>query len=373
MRIPRTTKEQASDNPIPYVPMSRGNLCDMFIHLLRKDIPGCDHTLSQTLAFLHERGIAETPVLRWLQQHGGYWYCEVRLNVMQWFEEEIEEALKYQAYLSDRQDGAGETREVTSTSPQELKPDEEAIPLKAIQTGMSQPGGATDHSTPPTLPVGAEAENVFKPPQSFDFHKNWSLVLPHLPAANRVLEAAMHLFIVEQDLGNAEYDPSRGPWSYTQDAYWELSAWCKTDEAIQVGEFKWQPPTRDDAEQVTAMKWDEYFTFASRFYPKPDTVEWYQIRGAAHLLVPWQVFLARRIFSHLTWVPGHLGPYPHALGIDSEHALAMVFDILPSQHMHEDQVIPCPCPICEPRIKRQREVAERIRFGTQAPEEERSA
>jgi hypothetical protein len=43
----------------------------------------CDHTLSLTEHWLHQRGVLDTrPVCKWLQEEGGFCDCEVLLNVV---------------------------------------------------------------------------------------------------------------------------------------------------------------------------------------------------------------------------------------------------------------------------------------------------
>jgi hypothetical protein len=67
-----------------FIPMPREHLADLWDYLYRDDHPDCDHTLRDTLAFLHERKLDVDPIVEWLNEHGGYCDCEVRLNVMIW-------------------------------------------------------------------------------------------------------------------------------------------------------------------------------------------------------------------------------------------------------------------------------------------------
>lgn len=77
--------------------MPRSALAEFCQYLCREDHPACDHTLRDTLAFLQERKLDASPIVEWLEEHGGYCDCEVRLNVMPWVEE----------YLTIVEDGDG--------------------------------------------------------------------------------------------------------------------------------------------------------------------------------------------------------------------------------------------------------------------------
>lgn len=47
----------------------------------RLEAAGCDRTLAHTFAFLDERKLPREPVVRWLNEYGGYCDCEVIANV----------------------------------------------------------------------------------------------------------------------------------------------------------------------------------------------------------------------------------------------------------------------------------------------------
>ncbi len=63
------------------IPLPRADLKALFNHLDSRNPEDCDHTMSETIAFLQSRGIDPEKIIPWLQDHGGYCDCEVILNV----------------------------------------------------------------------------------------------------------------------------------------------------------------------------------------------------------------------------------------------------------------------------------------------------
>lgn len=70
-----------------FIPMSRSDLAAFLRHLTRRKRPTCDHTLRDTLAFLHKRKLDVDPIVKWLKERGGFCDCELRMNVLPWVEE----------------------------------------------------------------------------------------------------------------------------------------------------------------------------------------------------------------------------------------------------------------------------------------------
>jgi hypothetical protein len=93
----KVSKEQPPEMVARSIPMSPADLQALFDHLTRDGVPECDHTLRETRAFLKARKIKASSVVEWLQQHGGYCDCEVRLNVMDEFAEDLGKLEQYGA------------------------------------------------------------------------------------------------------------------------------------------------------------------------------------------------------------------------------------------------------------------------------------
>jgi hypothetical protein len=73
--------EFPSAEDIAALPLTKEDLRALFDHLDRPGLEPCAHTFRETEAFLVDRGIPKEPVIRWLQEHGGYCDCEVIYNV----------------------------------------------------------------------------------------------------------------------------------------------------------------------------------------------------------------------------------------------------------------------------------------------------
>ena len=57
------------------------NLKELFDFLDRPNLPECDHTLKETIAFLDKKGLDKNLIIPWINEHGGYCDCEVIYNV----------------------------------------------------------------------------------------------------------------------------------------------------------------------------------------------------------------------------------------------------------------------------------------------------
>jgi hypothetical protein len=69
----------------------------------------------------------------------------------------------------------------------------------------------------------------------------------------------------------------------------------KADVAIERGEFRWEKPNDFDDAATRDKKMEEYYKFAEKFLPQPDTPEWYQLIEGADYLVEWQLIT---VFFH---------------------------------------------------------------------------
>ena len=78
----RQWKNQQREQARAALPLSDRDFEDLF-ETLDRDLAesGCDHTRRLTVAFLEQREISPEPVLKWLDDHGGYCDCEVLANV----------------------------------------------------------------------------------------------------------------------------------------------------------------------------------------------------------------------------------------------------------------------------------------------------
>jgi hypothetical protein len=185
--------------------------------------------------------------------------------------------------------------------------------------------------------------------QVFDFRKHWDLVRPHLPAAEFALELGIQAYVgirarecVESGLDPTHwllrFDPDVAPFAYTSSDYWCMEAERKADAAIARGEFTLGD--LDNVDEATAERnMDEYGRFLEKFYPQPDSPEWYQLFGACHWLVAWLVILGERIFPHLNWLPIEGDLHSFAAGVDHAGNMRIIFDILNFETMTAKQLV----------------------------------
>jgi hypothetical protein len=85
--LEKAWKELRRQNFLESIPMSHGDLRDLFKYLGRPSAPPCDTTLRSTIEFLRTRGLDVERVIPWLHEYGGYCDCEVIYNVSTTFEE----------------------------------------------------------------------------------------------------------------------------------------------------------------------------------------------------------------------------------------------------------------------------------------------
>jgi hypothetical protein len=186
--------------------------------------------------------------------------------------------------------------------------------------------------------------------QVFDFHEDWRLIKPHLhkPQVERALNRAMNecralrarLYagggITTPDL-DSPYMPQYGPLSCDDSGYWDDIASDATDAAIKRGEidFHWPIFSGQDGEPKTEAECEEldkamekYHELSQRFYPKPDTMEFYQLHNAGHYLAPWLRELGKCVYPELKW--GILVGDVHSTvyGADEIGSIKWIFDIL---------------------------------------------
>lgn len=183
----------------------------------------------------------------------------------------------------------------------------------------------------------------------FNFRKNWPLVRPHLAAAELALERGINAYLAAEVRAikkkgldpaavKTKYDPQRGPWSYASD-FWVEEVDNKMEAAIERGDFKWEPPDEDADDSTSERIGREYEDYSQKFYPQPDTPEWYQLFGACHWLVGWQLVLGKRIFPQFNWKPFRSDFHSFAAGIDQQGNLRIIFDILNFETMTAAELI----------------------------------
>ena len=79
----RRKEKQAFEESLP---MSRKAFSELFDYLDAKSAEqSCNHTLSITLRYLESRNISADNFVEWLNEKGGYCYCEVLANVEEYF------------------------------------------------------------------------------------------------------------------------------------------------------------------------------------------------------------------------------------------------------------------------------------------------
>ncbi len=63
------------------MPISKVEMSTLFNHLDAALIEGCDHSLRFAREFLLSKSLADTTIIAWLRDYGGYCDCEVLANV----------------------------------------------------------------------------------------------------------------------------------------------------------------------------------------------------------------------------------------------------------------------------------------------------
>lgn len=174
----------------------------------------------------------------------------------------------------------------------------------------------------------------------FDFKKNWDVIVPHLhhPDVEAALAHGMNAYrVMRGSLSIAHtggpgtwiepWDPERGPLDNDSTNHWALRCNELLDEAIESGEIEFEWPEDDDVEAM-GQALQKHSELASQFYPKPDSLEWYQLHNAGHYLAPWQRALGRRIFPELVWKIMTGDFHSTAYGTDKDGEIKIIFDIL---------------------------------------------
>jgi Protein of unknown function (DUF2695) len=69
------------------LPMTIAQVRELFTFLDTR--PSCDHTFSDTIAFIRKHKLDEEAVLTWLREHGGHCDCEVIYNVQDKYAERL--------------------------------------------------------------------------------------------------------------------------------------------------------------------------------------------------------------------------------------------------------------------------------------------
>lgn len=69
------------DEQAAQMPLSKELLKALFEHLDRPNIPPCNHTLDEAIAFCKQNDLEVDRIIPWLNEYGGYCDCEVMHNV----------------------------------------------------------------------------------------------------------------------------------------------------------------------------------------------------------------------------------------------------------------------------------------------------
>jgi len=180
----------------------------------------------------------------------------------------------------------------------------------------------------------------------FDFDKNWHLVVPHLhdDKVERVLAESLQRY--DQMYPNSIdfwhrreglrrrdrklFSGPIGPWRYSPN-YWTLKA---SRRVARAGCGPHLNRNQRSEKRAKALRQAEV-----AFYPRPDTVEWYQAFGLCHWLAPWLRELGERIYpQYLCCI---LSGECHSLAYSVDHGnkIRVIFDILNFREMTAKQLI----------------------------------
>jgi hypothetical protein len=159
----------------------------------------------------------------------------------------------------------------------------------------------------------------------FDFEKQWHIVQP-----------CLHYAHVEAALTVAGFDLKKGPWVLSRTDYWAHLISERASEALRRGEIQFEPQGQDD---WTEEDWDKWQKIESQFWPKPDTLEWYQCIGGCHRLAPFLRELGKLVFPDLTWKMMKGVCHSCAFGMEATGNIKVIFDILRFREHSAIQII----------------------------------
>jgi hypothetical protein len=158
----------------------------------------------------------------------------------------------------------------------------------------------------------------------FDFEKNWRLVLAHLDHPD-VEDAWMEWF-----------DCSVGPWAATSCDFWWDQISARASEALSRGEIEYKC---EKGREPTEEQLEEWKRSQRQFWPKVDTLEWFQCFHGGHYLAPFLRELGERIFPELTWDIMTGDAHSLAYGTDETGNIKVLFDILNFKEMSAMELI----------------------------------
>lgn len=175
----------------------------------------------------------------------------------------------------------------------------------------------------------------------FDFDMDWKLVRPHLhrpeveQALNRGMTAyrAMRARLCSDDcpgpnLWQLPYCAEQGPLSCDSTDYWLYRTETLLEAAISNGTIKFDWPEENADEKTMEDASETYSALQNQFYPKPDTLEWYQLSNAAHYLAPWLLELGKCVYPKLEWRVMIGDQHSLVYATDAIGSISMLFDIL---------------------------------------------
>lgn len=191
---------------------------------------------------------------------------------------------------------------------------------------------------PRTLAPGVRLPKNLEDIEVFDFEKKWELAKPflHDPEIEEALEHVMNCYLANQlqaavttgidgERWRTKYDPSKGPWNYTDCDCWHRHAWEQANAVIASGEFQWQCGNDKVLAESFQARLDGLI---KRFYPQPDTFQWYQLISGCYWLAPWLGLLGARMFPNLEWSVVKGPHHSFAVGVNKKSEAKIIFDIV---------------------------------------------
>ena len=174
----------------------------------------------------------------------------------------------------------------------------------------------------------------------FKFDTEWQRILPHLrkPEVEGALEDGMNAYrAMRHRLCEAggqcstgwqkPYNPDNGPLDNDSTTYWMDTANQMVQEAVAQGRIEFTWPADENDSEAMQKAFDKWGELESQFYPKRDTMEWYQLHDAAHYLAPWLTILGKCLYPELEWRIMAGDCHSFAYGADKVGRIKRIFDI----------------------------------------------
>ena len=129
------------------------------------------------------------------------------------------------------------------------------------------------------------------------------------------------------------WEPEHGPWSYTASDYWCNEAQLRFEDSDDYDELqRWVEreglgELLDADDEAAEGKYvEKYGELEGKYYPQPNTPDWYRCYGACHWLCLFECAVGRLVLPELAWRVFSGSAHSTAIGLDSVRGV--IFDFL---------------------------------------------